>query len=177
MTGFLTMANGEGEGNGHPKREETGGSRVIVRHYGTGCCCCCRAHLLSVVSSGQIKPTIMIRSVLTKSSLVKRSVVSAAVRYSSTEAAAAAKVNLNFALPHETIYKDTPVSSVIIPGSEGEYGVAANHVPYLAEMKPGVLQILHDEGSTSEPEKYFVPGGFAFTHANSTTVSQAQVRT
>ena len=53
--------------------------------------------------------------------------------------------------------------------SEGEYGVGAGHVPYVAQLKPGVLQILHEEGS-ADPEKYFVAGGYALTHPDSTTV-------
>jgi F0F1-type ATP synthase epsilon subunit len=39
----------------------------------------------------------------------------------------------------------------------------------VAQLKPGVLQIIHEAGS-SEPEKYFVAGGFALTHPDSTTV-------
>lgn len=53
--------------------------------------------------------------------------------------------------------------------SEGEYGVSAGHVAYAAQLKPGVVQVLHEEG-TSEPEKYFVAGGYALTHPDSTTV-------
>jgi F-type H+-transporting ATPase subunit delta len=87
----------------------------------------------------------------------------------SSEAAASTMVKLNFSVPHETIYKAASVYSVIIPGVEGEYGVTANHVPYVAQLKPGVLQILHEE-NTSESEKYFVAGGYALTHPDSTTV-------
>lgn len=36
---------------------------------------------------------------------------------------------------------------VIIPGSEGEYGVTVGHSPLVAELKPGVLQVLHEEAS------------------------------
>lgn len=92
-----------------------------------------------------------------------------APRLMSTEAAAAVAVKLNFSLPHESIYNGVDVHSVILPGSAGEYGITANHVPYVAQLKPGVVQILHEEG-TSEPEKYFVPGGFALTHEDSSTV-------
>merc|ERR1712151_687277 len=59
------------------------------------------------------------------------------------------------------------VQQVIIPGLGGEYGIGPDHVPYVSQMKPGVLQVIHDAGS--EPEKYFVAGGYAFTHADSTT--------
>lgn len=89
--------------------------------------------------------------------------------FSSEAATAPTYVNLNFVLPHETIYDGASVYQVIIPGSEGEYGVTANHVPYVAQLKPGVLQILHEEIG-GETEKYFVAGGYALTHDNSTTV-------
>ena len=107
------------------------------------------------------------------SSSAIRSIVPKTLRLLSTEAAAASTtmVNLNFSLPHETIYKNTPVYSVILPGSEGEYGITANHVPYVAQLKPGVVQILHAPDAGGETEKYFVCGGYALTHPNSTTVS------
>ena len=78
-------------------------------------------------------------------------------------------MTLNFNLPHETIYKGAKVNQVIVPGAAGEYGVTADHVPLVAQLKPGVLQILHE--GVAEPEKYFVAGGFSVTHANSITVS------
>lgn len=90
-----------------------------------------------------------------------------AARAMSTEALAPETVTLNFSLPHESIYKGVSVHRVIIPGVEGEYGVGPGHVPVVAQLKPGVLQVLHEEAS--EPEKYFVAGGYAFTHENSTT--------
>jgi len=76
-------------------------------------------------------------------------------------------MTLNFSLPHETIYSGANVNQVIVPGAAGEYGVTADHVPLVAQLKPGVLQILHE--GTSDAEKYFVAGGFSITHANSTT--------
>lgn len=99
----------------------------------------------------------------TASTLLRRS----AARYMSTEAAASTSMILNFNLPHETIYDGATVDSVIIPGSEGEYGVTRDHVPTVAQLKPGVLQILHEDGET---EKYFCSGGFALTHPDSVTV-------
>lgn len=84
---------------------------------------------------------------------------------STAEAPAAMK--LNFCLPHESIYKDKVVDQVIIPGSAGEYGVTAGHSPIVAELKPGVLQVLHEPGQ--EPEKFFVSAGFALTHPSSVT--------
>lgn len=77
-------------------------------------------------------------------------------------------MTLNFNLPHETIYSKAKVSSVIIPGAAGEYGVTAQHVPVVAQLKPGVLQINH-AASGAEAEKYFVAGGFSITHEGSVT--------
>jgi hypothetical protein len=100
------------------------------------------------------------------SALVRRS----AARYLSTAeaAAAATSMTLNFSLPHETVYAGAQVEQVIVPGESGEYGVTVNHVPIVSQLKPGVLQIMFEDG---EPEKYFVSGGFALTHENSVTVS------
>ena len=88
--------------------------------------------------------------------------------FSSEATEVADSVSLNFSVPYESIYNGAKVESVIIPGTEGEYGVAANHVPYVAQMKPGVLTVMFD---ANESEKYFVAGGYAVTHANSVTVS------
>ncbi len=94
----------------------------------------------------------------------------AALRSFASEATEAADaVSLNLSVPYESIYKDAKVESVIIPGTEGEYGVSANHVPYVAQMKPGVLTVMFD---SAESEKFFVAGGYAVTHANSVTVSE-----
>lgn len=114
----------------------------------------------------QLRKAPMMMTLLsrTASSFARRS-----ARYMSAEAAVApTKMTLNFCLPHETIYHGAQVAQVIIPGVDGEYGVTVNHVPTVAQLKPGVLQILHEEGET---EKYFVAGGFALTHDNSVTVS------
>jgi F-type H+-transporting ATPase subunit delta len=80
---------------------------------------------------------------------------------------ASGSMTLNFNLPHETIYSEAKVSQVIVPGSSGEYGVTADHVPIVAQLKAGVLQIIHE--GQAEPEKYFVAGGFSLTHPNSVT--------
>lgn len=58
-----------------------------------------------------LSSTMMIRKQLL------RRVGGVASRFMSSEAGAApTTVTLNFSLPHETIYKGTSVSSVIIPG-------------------------------------------------------------
>ena len=59
------------------------------------------------------------------------------------------------------------VASVQIPGTEGEMTIMANHAPVLATLKPGVVVVAKDAGST---EKIFVRGGFAEVNASGLTV-------
>lgn len=54
---------------------------------------------------------------------------------------------------------------MLLPGVEGYFGVKANHVPIIAQLQPGVVE-LHDGADVT---KYFVSGGFAFVHPNSVT--------
>merc|ERR1719384_1935891 len=87
--------------------------------------------------------------------------------FSTAPEATATGMTLNFNLPTETIYAGAKVDQVIVPGAAGEYGVTADHVPVVSQLKPGVLQILHE--GAGDPEKYFVAGGFSVTHDNSVT--------
>ena len=88
----------------------------------------------------------------------------------------ATQVNLNFTSPGASIYTDTAVDLVIIPGVSGDYGVTAGHTPTISELRPGTVEIFHK--ADDEPEKYFISGGFAFTHENSTTdISAAELCT
>lgn len=58
------------------------------------------------------------------------------------------------------------VTEVIVPGSEGEFGVLAGHAPFVSTLKPGVL-IIKGDGA---PRKLFVRGGFAEANASGLTV-------
>jgi F-type H+-transporting ATPase subunit epsilon len=59
------------------------------------------------------------------------------------------------------------VVSVQIPGTEGEMTILANHAPVLSTLKPGVVVVSKDGGTT---EKIFVRGGFAEVNASGLTV-------
>ena len=50
------------------------------------------------------------------------------------------------------------VESVIIPGTEGEMTVMANHAPVMATIKPGVVTVKPASGAE---QRYVVFGGFA----------------
>jgi F-type H+-transporting ATPase subunit epsilon len=59
------------------------------------------------------------------------------------------------------------VTSVQIPGTEGEMTILPMHAPVLSTLKPGVVVVTKDGGST---EKIFVRGGFAEVNASGLTV-------
>ena len=47
---------------------------------------------------------------------------------------------------------------VIVPGSEGDFGVLPGHAPMISTLRPGLVEV-HDEGKAVQ--KIFVRGGFA----------------
>jgi F-type H+-transporting ATPase subunit delta len=69
---------------------------------------------------------------------------------------------VNFYTPSSVIADAAKRDTVVLPGVDGVFGLKANHVPTIAQLKPGVVE-LH---SGTEVEKYFISGGFAFVHPN-----------
>ena len=59
------------------------------------------------------------------------------------------------------------VASVQIPGTEGEMTILPMHAPVLSTLKPGVVTVTKDGGTT---EKIFVRGGFAEVNPSGLTV-------
>jgi F-type H+-transporting ATPase subunit epsilon len=57
------------------------------------------------------------------------------------------------------------VEHVVVPGSEGEFGVLANHAPLIALLRPGILTILGPK-----EERFVVRGGFAEVNPKGLTV-------
>jgi F-type H+-transporting ATPase subunit epsilon len=58
----------------------------------------------------------------------------------------------------ERLLVSEKVESVVIPGTDGEMTVMANHAPVMTTIKPGVVTVNPVSGS---PERYVVFGGFA----------------
>ncbi|GME74849.1 unnamed protein product [Ambrosiozyma monospora] len=57
----------------------------------------------------------------------------------------------------------TTTSQLNVPGFSGEMGILANHVPIVEQLKPGVVEVIEEAGST----KYFISGGFINVLPNS----------
>ena len=57
------------------------------------------------------------------------------------------------------------VEHVVVPGSEGEFGVLAHHAPLIAMLRPGILTILGPN-----EQRFVVRGGFAEVNPRGLTV-------
>jgi F-type H+-transporting ATPase subunit delta len=75
------------------------------------------------------------------------------------------KLNFSLLSPHQSILSQAEVDMVIIPGSDGLFGVLPGHVPIITELKPGVVTVQVD----NTVDRYFVSSGFAFVHPDSST--------
>ena len=58
----------------------------------------------------------------------------------------------------ERLLISADVDMVVIPGSEGDFGVLPGHAPLISSVRPGVIRI-HDQGQVSD--RIFIKGGFA----------------
>ncbi|KAF9973120.1 delta subunit of the central stalk of mitochondrial F1F0 ATP synthase, atp16 [Actinomortierella ambigua] len=83
-------------------------------------------------------------------------------RFYATEAAASG-LRLTFAVPHQTLYKETAVTQVNIAAVSGDMGILASHVPSIEQLRPGVVEVIENAGS----KKFFVSGGFATMNPDS----------
>jgi F-type H+-transporting ATPase subunit epsilon len=57
---------------------------------------------------------------------------------------------------------------VVVPGTEGDFGVLEGHAPVMSTIRDGALQVYRTEGAT--PEEIQVQGGFAEVGENGLTV-------
>lgn len=60
------------------------------------------------------------------------------------------------------------VEMVVVPGSEGDFGVLIGHAPVISRLRPGVVDVFEEANGT--PTKYFVYHGFAEVNAAGLTV-------
>ncbi|MBM3538710.1 MAG: F0F1 ATP synthase subunit epsilon [Alphaproteobacteria bacterium] len=67
------------------------------------------------------------------------------------------KVQFELVSP-ERLLVSREVEMVVVPGSEGDFGVLPDHAPLISTVRPGVIEI-HESGAVAE--QIFVAGGFA----------------
>jgi F-type H+-transporting ATPase subunit epsilon len=68
----------------------------------------------------------------------------------------------------ERLVRADEVYMVVVPGTEGEFGVMAGHAPVMATLKNAELKIYKSAGA--QPESIAVSGGFAEVGDNGLTV-------
>ncbi|HEU5096218.1 MAG TPA: ATP synthase F1 subunit epsilon [Reyranella sp.] len=68
-----------------------------------------------------------------------------------------AKISFRLVMPERELL-DTEADMVVVPGSEGDFGVLHGHAPLISTVRPGVLEVL--QGNKVE-QRFIVVGGFA----------------
>ena len=69
-----------------------------------------------------------------------------------------ADLHFELVTPEKLVISDD-VHMVVVPGTEGEFGVMAGHAPYMSTLRDGELAIFRTAGG--QPERVRVSGGFA----------------
>ena len=59
----------------------------------------------------------------------------------------------------EKLLRSEEVALVVVPGSEGDFGVMEGHAPYMSTLRDGELAIYRT--FPGEPERIALSGGFA----------------
>jgi F-type H+-transporting ATPase subunit epsilon len=73
----------------------------------------------------------------------------------------------------ERLLISAEVDMVVVPGTEGDFGVLPGHAPLVSSVRPGVIEI-HDEGKAAD--RIFIAGGFAeVTGAGCTVLAEEAV--
>ena len=67
----------------------------------------------------------------------------------------------------EKLLMSAEVEQVVVPGSEGDFGVLVNHAPVLSTMRPGIIDITEAGGNK---QRIFVRGGFAEVNPQGLTI-------
>lgn len=66
------------------------------------------------------------------------------------------------------LVRSEDVHMVVVPGTEGEFGVLAGHAPFMSTISDGALKVYRTENGA--PEEIRIQGGFAEVGANGLTV-------
>merc|ERR1712216_666037 len=91
---------------------------------------------------------IMLRSLATRAA--------PALRRSFATEAAASNLKFSLTLPSSAIYEDADVDLVVVPSTNGAFGIMKDHVPTVAQLDAGLLTV----HTGTDEDKYFVSGGF-----------------
>ena len=68
-----------------------------------------------------------------------------------------AKVSFRLVMPERELLA-TEADMVVVPGSEGDFGVLPGHAPLVSSVRPGVLEVYQNN---KVEQRFIVVGGFA----------------
>jgi F-type H+-transporting ATPase subunit epsilon len=71
------------------------------------------------------------------------------------------------------LVRSEEVHMVVVPGTEGEFGVLEGHAPFMSTIRDGNVQVYRTPGAA--PETIAVRGGFAEVGERGLTVLAEQV--
>ncbi len=66
------------------------------------------------------------------------------------------------------LVRSEDVHMVVVPGTEGEFGVLEGHAPFMSTIRDGAVKVYRTDGA--QPEEIQVRGGFAEVSATGLTV-------
>lgn len=66
------------------------------------------------------------------------------------------------------LVRSEDVHMVVVPGTEGEFGVLEGHAPFMSTIRDGAIRIYRSAGA--QPEELRIQGGFAEVGENGLTV-------
>ncbi|MGQ0559684.1 MAG: ATP synthase F1 subunit epsilon [Sphingosinicella sp.] len=73
----------------------------------------------------------------------------------------------------ERLVRSEDVHMVVVPGTEGDFGVLAGHAPVMTMVRDGELAVYRSAGT--EPERIAIRGGFAEVNDKGLTVLAEEV--
>lgn len=73
----------------------------------------------------------------------------------------------------EKLVRSETVYMVVVPGTEGEFGVLEGHAPLMSTVRDGMVAIYKTEGAV--PENIAIEGGFAEVNEQGLTILAERV--
>ncbi|KQU62002.1 MULTISPECIES: ATP synthase F1 subunit epsilon [Sphingomonas] len=68
----------------------------------------------------------------------------------------------------EKLLRSEEVHMVVVPGTEGDFGVLEGHAPFMSTVRDGIISIYRSQGGT--PETVAIKSGFAEVNAKGLTI-------
>lgn len=69
----------------------------------------------------------------------------------------------------ERLLRSVNVYMVVVPGTEGDFGVLAGHAPLMSTIRPGAIMV-YPASMDDVPERIFIDGGFAEVGSKGLTI-------